>query len=444
MSDTVELLQALIRNECVNDGSTISGFESRSVGTLVDYFGRAGEAFEIAPGRTSMAYRLEGHDPSSPALMLMGHTDVVPVNVEGWSRDPFGAEIDDGFIWGRGAIDMLNLVASMAVVFKPLLRGNGKAPSGDLVFLAVADEEAGGGLGASPLVADRWDLVSCDYLLSEIAYPPVMTSGGLGFPIAVGEKGPHWTVLESTGTPGHGSVTYRSDNALEPMVAALHGLFTTASPAVITDEWKAQVDAMGLAPDLAAALTNVDEVDAAIDVLAASDPRWAAYLHACTHMTVSPNVVTGGVKTNMVPDAARAQVDVRTLPGQGRSDVDRFLEKAMGAAADHVTLTPTADHPANASNRTDPLWETIVDSIEAETGTRRVIPTMMPATTDARFFRTRGVAAYGVGLFDQRVSFPDFLSMFHGNDERVSIDSVESTTRLMQTIVDRWIEKTAR
>ncbi len=442
MSDTLMLLQALIRNECTNDGTPESGNEWRSVETLADYIGRAGTIFEPIPGRQSVTYRVAGSVPGAPALMLMGHLDVVPANPAGWSRDPFGAEISDGFVWGRGAVDMLNLTASMAVAFLPYLRGE-RETAGDLIFLAVADEEAAAKFGAELLVKDHWDRVACDYLLTEIAYPPISTSTGMAYPVSVGEKGPFWTVLQSSGTPGHGSTPFGRDNALEPLVASLHGLFATPSPVLITPVWERFVEGLGLEPELAMALTDADRVDRAIDTIAVEDPGFAAYVHACTHLTVSPNVVSGGVKANVIPDLARSEVDLRALPGMSRSDVDLHLRKAMGRSGDRIELIPISDHEANASNTDDPLWEVIVDSIESETGSRQVLPTMMPATTDARFFRSRGIPSYGVGLFDQRVSFPDFLTMFHGHDERVSLESVASTTRLLEGLLERWNERWA-
>lgn len=406
--------------------------------TLHDYFGRAGITFETLPGRTSTVYRIPGADSSAPALALMAHLDVVPVNQSGWSTDPFAGTIADGFVWGRGAVDMLNLTASMAVVFKRYLRGELPPLPGDLVFIAVADEEAGGALGARAIVDQRWDLVETDYLLTEIAYPPLRLDGEPAYPVSVGEKGPFWTVLRTQGRPGHGSVPYGGDNAMAPLVDAMNALFTAPSPVVISDIWRAFVESAGFEDQLAARLTDPDRVDSAIDEVAAASPRWAAYLHACTHLTVSPNVIRSGVKANVIPDTAEGEVDFRALPGQDRTDVDDHIRKAVGSGADRLEIVPVADHEANESPVGSTLWDCIVDSIEAHTGSRRVVPTLMPATTDARFFRAKGVTAYGVGLFDEAMSFPDFLSMFHGHDERVSLASVDSTTSLLDSILSRW------
>ena len=148
--ETTALLQALIRNRCVNDGEPTSGEEVRNADTIRSYLGQGGldvESFEAAPGRVSLVARIEGSDPTAPSLCLMGHTDVVPVNPDGWDRDPFGGELVDGEIWGRGAVDMLNLTASMSVAFRHLA-GSGFRPRGDLILFAVADEEAGSTYGA--------------------------------------------------------------------------------------------------------------------------------------------------------------------------------------------------------------------------------------------------------------------------------------------------------
>lgn len=438
MSETVELLQTLIRNACVNDGTPTSGGEARSVESIVDYLGVSGTVYEPLPGRQSVLYRVPGSDRGAPSIMLMGHTDVVPVSETGWSRDPFGGEIADGFVWGRGAIDMLNVTAAMAVVARPYIRGEKQPLRGDLLYLAVADEEASGTHGARYLTDHHWEDVAADYLLTEIAYPPVDFGGGSSYPVSVGEKGPFWTNIRSEGTPGHGSTPYGASNALEPLVGGLARLFEMPPLVEITDVWRTFVEGLGLEPQLAADLVDPDRIDDAIDRINVSDPRLATYIHACTHLTVSPNVIDAGVKANMIPDAGIAQVDLRAVPGQGRDDVDAFLRKAMGPYADRLTLEPTADHPASASEPSGSLWDVIVASIGELTGSASVIPTLMPASTDARFFRERGTTAYGVGLFDDRISFPDFLSMFHGNDERVSLESLDLTTNVLGTILERW------
>src|SRR5262245_33825936 len=159
--ESTELLRTLIRNACVNDGTAESGQEAKSVDALEDFFAGSGlvlERHQSLPGRMSLIAKIEGRDPSAPRLLLMGHTDVVPVNPAGWQRDPFGGELVDGIVWGRGAIDMLNLTSTMAVAMYRLAK-SGWRPRGTLIYLAVADEEAGGFLGAGDLVEHHDDAV---------------------------------------------------------------------------------------------------------------------------------------------------------------------------------------------------------------------------------------------------------------------------------------------
>jgi Acetylornithine deacetylase/Succinyl-diaminopimelate desuccinylase and related deacylases len=193
-SEVADLLRHLIRNECVNDGTPESGQETRSVDLLAQYLGDTGldlERYEPRPGRESLVARIEGTDPSAPTLLLMGHTDVVPVNPDGWQRDPFGGELVDGEIWGRGAVDMLNLTASMAVAFKGLAR-SGFRPRGTLVYLAVADEESLGTWGADHLVSNERAAVEADYVITESGGFQIPAPSGPRLPVIVGEKGSYW------------------------------------------------------------------------------------------------------------------------------------------------------------------------------------------------------------------------------------------------------------
>lgn len=427
----------MIRNKCVNDGTPESGHEHRSVGTLLEYFGVAGEIFEPAPGRQSLVYRVEGTDPEAPALGLVPHLDVVPVDPNGWTQDPFGGDIVDGWIYGRGALDMLNVTAAMAVAAKPYITGDLR-PTGDLVFMAVADEEAGGVYGAGALVEQRWDLVEVEYLLTEVAYPSLAYASQPLVPVSVGEKGAFWSVLESSGTPGHGSSPYGADNALHKMVTALKGIFEAPMPIDISDEWKRFVDALALDDEMKAKLTDPDRVDDAIDDLAVSDPLFARYVHAVTHLTLSPNVLKAGMKSNMVADSAIASVDIRALPGMDRAFVDSHLYKAMGSARDDIDIRPNLDMQATVSATNNRLWEAIADSVHELEGHRNLLPTLMNVATDARFWRTKGTAAYGVGLFDDRMTFSEMLSLFHGHDERVSVESVKRTTVLYREVLSRF------
>lgn len=437
-----ELLVALIRNACVNDGTPDSGHEQRSVATLAAYLGERGTEFEPHPGRRSALYRIPGTDPAAPSLMLMGHLDVVPVSPDGWSRDPFGGDRHDGFIWGRGAIDMLNQTAAMAAVYRRYLTGEATPLPGDLLFLAVADEEAGGVLGARWLVDEHWDAVRCDYLLTEIGTPFLHGAAGTGLPVTVAEKGPQWRRLTSRGSPGHGSQPYGTANALAPLAEALGRLAHSPPGAHITDEWRRFVRAWGPTDELQAELLDPDRVDDAIERIAADDLGLARWIHACTHLTVSPNTMAAGVKANVIPDLAVAEVDIRSLPGQDESDVLDHFRKVIGPALDDFDLETVEATTASGSDPSGVLWDALTAAAADVAPGIGLIPAMIPVGTDARFFRRRGTVAYGVGLFDDRVTFGDFLRMFHGHDERVSEASLSLTTDLLAHTVDRFGQAT--
>jgi len=433
--EVAELLQQLIRNACVNDGTPGSGGEIRSADSLDEFLGIEGERREPHPGRVSVVYRLPGAR-RAPTLTFMGHTDVVPVSREGWTVDPFAGERRDGFVWGRGAIDMLNQTAAMACVFKRFASGSLRYP-GDLVFLAVADEEAGGRLGARWLVEDHWPLVASDYLLTEIGTPALLGRSGPGVPVTVAEKGLQWRRLHTRGASGHGSQPYATDNALVRVADAVSTLVANPPGPHITDEWRRFVSAWDPPEELAAALVDADHIDAAIDRLAVHDVGLARWVHACTHLTVSPNVMHAGIKANVIADRAEAQIDVRSLPGQDETDVTDHFRKAIGPGFDELGYEVVEASAANGSPPEGPLW----DAISAATGEvapgSHLIPAMIPIGTDARFFRRRGTVAYGVGLFDDRVGFGDFLRMFHGHDERVSEASLGMTADLYLRTVER-------
>ncbi len=334
---TVELLQVLIRNRCVNDGTEASGEEVRNADVLRQVIEGPGvqvERYEAAPGRVSIVGRIEGSDPTAPSLCLMGHTDVVPVNASGWSEDPFGGEIIDGpdgpEVWGRGAVDMLNLTASMAVTFRNLA-DNGFRPTGDLIYFGVADEEAGSAYGARWMADHHADAIRADYVLTE--------SGGLHtgpaeapfIGVNIAEKGVAWRRLRVKGTPGHGSAPFRRDNALVKAAGVIQRLHDYRPAPRFHELWGQKVEALGLPDDLKASLLDPAAIDDVLDSLPNSGA--ASHFHACTHTTFSPNLIDGSesgggrMKVNVIPDTVVIDVDIRTLPGEGPEEVAAHLAR---------------------------------------------------------------------------------------------------------------------
>jgi acetylornithine deacetylase/succinyl-diaminopimelate desuccinylase-like protein len=433
--ETVDLLQAMIRNACVNDGTTASGQETRNSDLLDQALdGLPREHFEPLPGRRSVLATVEGSDPDAPTLLLMGHTDVVPVSPDEWREDPFGGEVIDGEVWGRGAVDMLNLTSSMAVAIRELHR-RPEPPRSTIKFLGVADEEAGGTWGAGWITEHAWDHVACDYVLTESGGIPFSTADGLKLVMATAEKGIGWRKLTIHGTPGHGSMPYGSDNALVTAAEVVRRLSTYLPQARLDDRWRAWVRTLPVDDQLREALLDPDRIGAA---LAEMEPKYARYCHAVTHTTFSPNVVRGGNKTNIVPDRVEVEVDIRTLPGIGQDDVEAMLREAIGPdLIDRVDVEGLVTERAASASPTDtPMFDLLRRRAEAAHPGAEVLPWTIVGGTDAAFFRDRGVPSYGAGLFSSKVSLPDFQLRFHGHDERIDIDSLGLSTQLWLDLAD--------
>jgi acetylornithine deacetylase/succinyl-diaminopimelate desuccinylase-like protein len=437
-SEVVDLLQHLIRNACVNDGTATSGHEARSVDVLAQYLGDAGmdiETFEAVPGRGNLVARIEGTDPSAPSLLLMGHTDVVPVNVEHWHRDPFGGELVDdeqgrAQVWGRGAVDMLNLTASMAVATKRLAE-SGFRPKGTLIYLAVADEEALGTYGAAHLVDNERDAVVADYVITESGGIPIPSPEGIKLPVIVGEKGTWWCKLRVKGTAGHASQPFRTDNALVTAAEVVRRLAEFRPPTVMHDVWRRFVGSVGYGPELTEPLLREDGF---VELCEALPLGMARQFHACTHTTFAPTVIHGGSKTNVIPDSVDLEVDVRTLPGQTAAEVHALLDEALGDLAGAVEVIHAHDDPSTASPMDTPLWDSLSRVTKSFYADSATVPFLTVGATDARFFRRAGSTSYGFGLFSTSLSLEDYGVMFHGDDERVDVESLRLSTEMWEAV----------
>jgi acetylornithine deacetylase/succinyl-diaminopimelate desuccinylase-like protein len=431
-SEVTDLLQHLIRNACVNDGSIGSGHEDRSADLLETYLEGTSldlETYEPAPGRKSLVARLEGRHPEAPTLLLMGHTDVVPVNPDGWERDPFGGELIDGTVWGRGAVDMLNLTASMAVATRRLAE-SGFRPEGTLVYLAVADEEALGTYGAQWLVDHQIDAVGADYVITESGGIPIPSPSGLKLPVIVGEKGTYWCKLRVRGTPGHGSQPYKTDNAVVTAAEVVRRLSEFQPDAQIHEVWRRFISSMGYPAEITDPLLSSDGL---MEILDGLPVGMARQFHACTHTTFSPDIVHGGSKINTIPDLVELEVDIRTLPGQTGAEAAAMLREALGDLADAVDIDSNDDGATDSPIDT-PLWDSLARASAALCADSALVPSLMVGGTDNRFFRRAGSVGYGFGLFSQRLAFEDYATMFHGNDERVDQESLALSTQLWEAV----------
>lgn len=426
----VELLQQLIRNACVNDGTPESGFEARSTDVLrcvIEGSGVDIETYEAGPGRGNLVARIAGSDPAAPSLCLLAHTDVVPVQADQWERDPFGGELVDGFVWGRGAIDMLNLTASMALAVRTLA-DSGFRPKGDLVFAAVADEESGGHHGAKFLVNNHFDAVRADYVITESGGMPLPTPDGTALPVLVAEKGLVWLSITVRGTPGHGSMPYGTDNALVKAAEVLRRIAEHRVPARITDTWNDFVGAMGLPEEIGALLRDPEQLEATLGML---PPGLAKVAFSSTRTTVAPTQMTTENKTNVIPDRVRLQLDVRTLPGDTADDVVKMLGDVLGDLAGDCEIEVTDSVPATSSPRHTPLWAAMERVARNTYVDGRLVPMLMVGGTDNRFFRPTGAVGYGFGIYSRQMSLDAIAAMAHGDNERIDVES-------LHLITDMW------
>jgi acetylornithine deacetylase/succinyl-diaminopimelate desuccinylase-like protein len=438
MEETTDLLQHLIRNECVNDGTPASGNEIRSVDTLESYLRVPGvemERYEPMPGRGSLVVRIEGTDKTAPSLHLMGHTDVVPVTRASWRHDPFGGELIDGEVWGRGAIDMLDVTASMAVAIKKLL-ASGFKPRGTLIYSAVADEEALGTYGAQWLTENKWDDVKSDFLVTEFGGVRMPIGTGAKLPIMTAEKGSQWTRLRVKGTPGHGSMPYKSDNALVKASELITRIARYKAPLHLQDLWKAFIEGADLPAVQRMALTTAATFDAALDRMPEGTDRM---MYAATRTTLSPNIAHSGVKVNIIPDSAEVDIDIRTLPGDDGEGVRKMLRDAAGDLWKDVEVVHEGSNPATSSPIDTPLWKALTKVTGRLIPGSTTLPFLIVGATDARYFRRKGVVSYGYGLMSDKIPFGEFSKLFHGNNERIDQDSLGLMTPLWDGVVREMV-----
>lgn len=424
----------MIRNQCVNEGTMESGEEFRNAQLLAGYLEGGGvdyQLYEAAPGRTSLVARIPGSDPTAPSLCLNGHTDVVPVNPAGWSQDPFGGELIDGEVWGRGAVDMLNLTASMAVVVRHLAATRFQ-PNGDLVFFAVADEESGSAFGARWMAVNHPEVITTDYVLTESGGLHGGTSTAPTVGIRVGEKGVAWRRLTIRGTPGHGSRPFKSDNAVVKAAAVVQRLAAYSPAPSFHDLWKEEVAQMKLSDEQKAHLLDASAIDDLLETLPAGQ---AGHIHACTHTTFSANVLNSQTKTNIIPDKVVLDIDIRTVPGEGPEEVRAHLEAALGDLADEVEVEALMNDRATISPTDNPLWESLQRAVNNPFPDSSLKAGLTVGFTDARVHRDLGAVAYGAGLFSPSLSAADYGTRFHGNDERIDVESLGLTTQLWLDVV---------
>lgn len=434
----VPLLQTLIRNACVNTGDDSSGHETRSIETIRQFLRErdidSSVYYENAE-RANLVARIHGSDPMAPSVAYMGHVDVVPADESDWSRDPFGGEVVDGEVWGRGAVDMLGMVACFTVAFASFAE-DGRQPPGDVLLVIVSDEEAGGSFGARYLIENHWNDIKCDYMITEVGGLQISTDAGPAITMTVGEKGVCWARLNFRGVPGHGSMPYRSRNAASLAADALVRLERARTPRVMTPLVRAMAKAFYQGP-FEQLLSRVPGCfDLALARLYTCDAGKARFLDTASRMTISPGVLRGGSKVNIVPDRASIELDIRLLPGQTVEHTQAVILDALGPRAGDVEIEFFEFFPANLSEQDTALWratERICSELLPDTA---IVPMYMGGVTDGRYWRQRGTTVYGFAANSASLTMDRFSQRIHGIDERIDIHSLELNTGYLMRLPD--------
>ena len=439
--DTLDLLQELIRNACVNDLTADSGEEYRNAATLEKFFEGTDvkvQKFEPHPGRVSVAFTVDGSDPQAEPLTLLGHIDVVPVDEPKWTKPPFDALIEDGKLYGRGAVDMLFITASQAAVTRKIAQG--PRPKGTLTFVGLADEEARGGLGAKWISENQPEAFSWRNCLSETggSHLPVLDgSDAIGF--NVGEKGAGQRRIHVHGDAGHGSTPFGKDFAVVKIAEVARRIAAAQPPAVSNETWEGFVRAFKFDEATQQVLIDGTATDADYEKFGAL----SAYAHAFSHTTIAQTVLRAGGAINVLPSHAWLEMDIRPFPGQTQEDLDDFLRTALGDLADEVEIEHLITEPATHSPADGPLWDAIVSTTQEFFPDAAIVPVHATGGSDLRFARRlegdNGGRAYGFAMHARNRDMASANSQLHSHDEHLYLEDLELTVRAYDSLVHKFL-----
>ena len=456
-AELIRSLQALIRIRSVNPpGDEI--LAARYVEGYLRDLGLTPEVIEPFPGRGSISVRLRGDGTGGGPFLLLSHLDVVPAPPEQWSRDPFGGDVHDGYVWGRGAVDMKGMVALELAVLRRLTeeaRAAGLDPARDpipglrrdVLFTSTADEEAGGFHGAAWVAEHRPELLLADGAVNEAGGVSLEIGGHRFYPIQVGEKGQGWYRLIVRGRWGHGSMPGNENAAVRaaevvrrlaepgrptvtPTMARFFGAIADRMPPRQSAAIRALAGSPG--PDGRAAESAAD-MEEALAALCSEPYRRAA--RALVRDTISPNVIHAGVKTNVIPGVAEIEIDCRPLPGVTDADIRANLLERIGPdLAEHVEIVLVHFLPGIEQPVDHPLYRLLEDTIRGHDPDGIPLPVMAPFGTDAKHTAKLGVPTFG---FSPLRLGPDdrFLELFHGDDERVGVEALQFGLPVLYDVV---------
>lgn len=440
--EVTALLSDLIRINTTNP----PGNETQAAKYLAETLGKEGfkcEVLESAPGRGNVITRLKGTG-EKPSLLLLSHLDVVAANPKEWSVDPFSGLVKDGFVWGRGAMDMKSMTAMEVMVMKLLKRNNVKL-KGDVILAATADEEKGGEYGAGWLVRNYPEKVMADYVINEGGGQAVPVDGKNVFTIQTAEKGILWFKVKAKGRPGHGSVPGAADNAILRMNRVVEKLGNYRAEMVLTPTVKQFLNVMAEENELAKQalallLQNPATGDQILDMLAKRDKAMAEEIRAMLRMTIAPTIIHGGVKENIIPSECEAVFDCRILPGQSTTEaLNRIKELLREADLEKLDFEIIQANEPSESPMDTPLYGLMAETLKEFEPKCAVSPILLTGGTDSRFFRRKGAACYGFQPALSDLPYGEILKMVHGIDERISTQNLVFGTSVLYAVVEKFM-----
>ncbi|SMQ67565.1 M20/M25/M40 family metallo-hydrolase [Agreia sp. VKM Ac-1783] len=425
---TAAIARDLIRFDTSNFGEGRSNGETDAaeyVAAHLERLGLVAELIDSEPGRTSVVARVEGEDRSRGALVVHGHTDVVPAIAGDWSVDPFGGVIADGMLWGRGAVDMKNMDAMILTSLDDIL-SSGRRPARDLVVAFFADEEAGGVLGSHYLVKNRPDLFEgATEAISEVGGYSIDLDGTRAYLVQTGEKALIWAKLVARGTAGHGS-QINSDNAITRLAGAVARIGSQEWPVHLT---KTTSELLGRV----AAILGKDPQRTTPDELAVATGTASRFISASLRNTANPTGLTAGYKHNVIPDRAEALLDIRVLPGQE----DEVIARLRELAGPGVDVEISHQDIGLETDFSGPLVDQMISSLHRFDPEAEVLPYLLSAGTDNKALSTIGIKGYGFAPLQLPPAL-DFPALFHGVDERVPLDALVFGRKVLTDLLLRY------
>ena len=425
--DVVDLCASLIRFDTTNRGGGDAEGEREAAEFVAAHLSALGiepTLFEPAPRRTNVVARVPGSDPTLPALLVQAHLDVVPADPTEWTVPPFSGEVRDGYLWGRGSVDMKDMVAMVLSVLSTWSR-EGRGPERDLVLAFVADEEDQGDFGAQWLVDHLPHLFAdCAAAISESGGYSYRVGDKRVYPIGTAERGTSHLTLTARGRAGHGS-RRNDDNAVVTLANALARLAAYEHPVRLTPTVEAFLlrtgEALGVQVDL-------DDVDA---TLARLGPA-GALAESTVRNSATPTMLSAGYKVNVIPGTATARVDVRTLPGT-EDELMATIDTLLGpnVTREYLEHLPPVQAPIDS-----PWFTAMADALRAEDPEAVVVPYCMGGGTDAKAFSTLGIDCYGFAPLLLPEGYP-YRAMAHGVDERVPVEGLRFGARVLDHLLSR-------